>query len=138
MSFITLSGLNTAQEPEVQPDGSYSLICESAELKPSKKNASRSVMHMRIGFADIDNARSFMSWSSLPCEDDTPEMQDRFLLDVKRMLSAFGVDMDSEGFELEDLIGANAENVHVSMAANEETGQEYNEVKYWPKLRVEG
>ena len=105
VAFIK-ADLKDVKEAEAVPEGEYSLRILKVDETESKKGNPMLALVIKIEDAPIKNPAPVRHWIVLP-DRDTPDDQVQMrMLELKRLLAAFGIRYDGEGFDTEDLIGA--------------------------------
>jgi hypothetical protein len=105
MAFIKAE-LKDVKEAEAVAEGEYDLRIMKVDEGESKKGNPMLTLSIKIENAPIKNPAMVRHWIVLP-DTDTPEDQVQMrMLELKRLLAAFGVRYDGEGFDTEDLVGA--------------------------------
>lgn len=126
MAFIPINVTGT-QEPKAVSNGRYDLSISSAEETLSKeKKKPMIVAYLNIeGHVDAPNVRHNIS---LPTEGDEPKSKEFKMLLLKRFLTLFKIPYDANGFNVEDFVGARADNAELKLTEVDEKGNQYNEV----------
>lgn len=126
MSFIPVDVTGTT-EPKAVSNGRYDLQISSAEETLSKeKKKPMVVAYVAIeGHVDAPNVRHNIS---LPQPDDEPKAKEFKMLLLKRFLTLFKIPYDSNGFNVEDFVGARADNAELKLGEVDEKGNQYNEL----------
>ena len=125
MSFIEITGMDEAQEPELAPEGQYDLRITHAEDYINDKGTP--LVRCSIAFDGKPEYQNMNYWVILPKGEDQEQDQKR-IINVKRFLTMFGVPFEN-GFEIEDLFGATADKANVSQSDADEEGNIYNELR---------
>lgn len=135
MSFIPVDVTGT-QEPKAVSNGRYDLSISSAEETLSReKKKPMVVVYINIeGHADAPNVRHNIS---LPAEGDEAKSREFKMLLLKRFLNLFKIPYDKNGFNVEDFVGARADNAELKLTEVDEKGNQYNELVL-PRMAVEG
>lgn len=106
MTFLTLDGLGSAEEPTTQPEGVYEVSILSADTKQSPKDPDITWINVRMEILDNPTAADIYLPLWLPAKKDTDKQVIRKLSRVKKFCSCFGVNFEEDGLELESLLGA--------------------------------
>lgn len=105
MAFIR-ADLKDVKEAEAVPEGEYALRILKVDETESKKGNPMLALMIKIEDAPIKNPAPLRHWIILP-DANTPDDQVQMRsLELKRLLAAFGIRYDGEGFDTEDLVGA--------------------------------
>jgi hypothetical protein len=107
MAFIKID-LTQTKEGEIVPEGRYELRVVRVEDTESKKGNPMTVVTLRIEDSDVPNPLPINHYITYPTEDLPENQQYLRSLEIKRFLTAFGVNYDSSGFDSEDLLGQTA------------------------------
>lgn len=134
MPFISVA-LNDAKEPEAVPEGPYDLRIVKHSDEPSKKSGNpMTTVYIKIEDAAYPNASLVRHWLVPPANDTPADQRMMRTLDIKRFLTAFGVPMQGEGFDSDDLDGATASQIMLTQEEDEESGNVYNRIRL-PRLK---
>lgn len=136
MSFIELNeDLDNVAEAPLAEDGTYTLVIESAEEKV-KEETGRTNIAVRIAFEDHPDNQSIFHNVSLPIPDDKDTTRKMLTINLKRFLTLFNIPYEGRGFNVEDFLGARAENVMVKKEPREDKPEEEQNRIVIPKLKV--
>jgi hypothetical protein len=105
MPFINVA-LDDAKEAEAVPEGEYDLRIVKSEDGESKKGNAMTTVYIKIEDNSYPNAALLRHWITYPDRDTPADQRQMRLLDIKRFLTCFGVAMEGNGFNSDDLIGA--------------------------------
>jgi hypothetical protein len=134
MPFIKVA-LQDAKEPEAVPEGPYDLRIVKHEDGESKKSGNpMTTVFIKIEDAAHPTAALVRHWLVPPTHDTPADQRQMRLLDIRRFLTAFGVSMQGDGFDSDDLDGATASQIMLTQETNDETGDVYNRLKL-PRLK---
>ena len=133
MSFITFGkSFSEVQEQKPVPAGIYHLRAVSVDGYEKNGKQSLKIMHEIEGHPEAGQVSHFLN---LPVEGD--EKLDIKMLFIKRYLAAFHVPMEDNGFNPDDILGAEAD-VSLSLTEPREgSSAVYNQIDL-PKLADEG
>lgn len=133
MSMIPVD-VSGVTEPKAVPGGRYDLSVSSAEEGLSKEKRKPMItVYLNIdGHTDAPNVRHSIS---LPAPEDEAKTKAFKMLLLKRFLTLFGIPYDSNGFNLEDFIGATA-TAELKLGEVDDNGNQYNEL-VMPKMASE-
>lgn len=93
------------KEQTVAPEGEYRVVVAKVEDKPTKRGDPMDVLTLRI--VGEDGAYSpFRHYVTYPKEGDEPDRVAMKVREVRRLCHLFGVPYTEEGFDPEDLAGA--------------------------------
>jgi hypothetical protein len=142
MTYINVN-VNDAQEQRPAPKGRYELQITGAApgvTGPNSKNPGSPTIRVSLGFTDLElNAPNVTHYITLPAEGDEPGASKFKTLLLARFLSAFGISVGNEGFDVDDLamemIGHSA-NIEVGMTEPNDNGDYFNQIML-PKLPEE-
>jgi hypothetical protein len=127
MALINVD-LNDAKELTPLPGGTYSAVVEKVEVRKNRNNEGQ---HIYVEMAVVDcadetlNGRKLFYRVSLPRADQTPDQKANTLYFVKQLVEACGAPWEPQGFDTNDLIGAQ---IQVSVSLTEYNGKPTNEV----------
>jgi Protein of unknown function (DUF669) len=107
MAFVRID-LTGTKESEVVPEGEYELRVVKVDDTESKKGNPMTVVTLRIEDSDCRNPSLVTHYITYPSEDLPDNLQYLRSLEIKRLLTLFGVEYSSEGFDSEDLLGQTA------------------------------
>lgn len=127
MPFIN-ARIGDAKESEPVPDGQYDLRIAKVDEKKSKKPPHYDMLLLTITIEDpnFPNASPVFHNMLFPKEDTEERTANLFQLGNARLLTAFGVPFDDNGFDSDDLLGATAKGITVQQEENPETGDPTN------------
>lgn len=132
MPFIPLA-MNDVKENEAVPEGTYDLRIVKVEDGKSKAGNTMTTVVIRIEDAAHPNASPIRHWLTYP-DDNTPADQRQMrMLDIKRFLALFEVDLTPDGFDSDDLNGAVARCLVTQEEGDD--GNIYNRLRL-PKLKA--
>lgn len=123
MAFIKVK-LGDAKEKEPVAEGTYLLTVEDAELQEDDKG--RNVVVIRHNIENEPQAMPVWHRIYLPDDNDDEEKANNKLLFAKRYCDKFGIPYKKTGFELDDILGAQAE---VQLTVEEYNGRFSNRIK---------
>ena len=131
LSSLKLDGIEDIEEQKALPAGNYLVRISNAELTNSK--AGNPMLKVIAEFPDEPTGSSIFHFINMPIED-TPEDQARMrLLELKRMLVAFGCkNFSSKGVDPSELIGQECE-LYVSVE-QDQNGIDRNRLNM-PKIK---
>ena len=131
LSSLKLDGIEDIEEQKALPAGNYLVRISNAELTNSK--AGNPMLKVIAEFPDEPTGSSIFHFINMPIED-TPEDQARMrLLELKRMLVAFGCkNISSKGVYPSELIGQECE-LYVSVE-QDQNGIDRNRLNM-PKIK---
>ena len=130
LNSLKLDGIEDIEEQKALPAGNYLVRISDAELKNSK--AGNPMLKVIAEFPDEPAGSSVFHFINMPV-DDTPEDQVRMrLLELKRMLTAFGCEYGPKGFDPAGLIGEECE-LYVSVE-QDQNGIDRNRLNL-PKIK---
>jgi hypothetical protein len=115
MGFIDLgTDLGDIEEAKAVPPGRYDLRVVQVKNEPSKTSGKPmvSLLHEIIGHPEAAPVSYYLS---LPTEGDEPKARTFKLLNIRRYLSQFNTPFETNGFNEEDLYGAEG-NVQLGMS----------------------
>jgi hypothetical protein len=122
--------LGEVTEPKPVPDGRYKLRILDAEVKDPKEPGKGQTIHVNIGFVDHPTAPNIRHFLSLPKAGEEPGKSQFKALMLKRFLTQFGIQHGDEGFNVEDLHGAEADAMVSSTSPDDnESGAIYNRLQ---------
>lgn len=121
MGFIDLPGVDDVREPQIAPEGRYSLIVESAQVRKNENSGKTNVL-VALGFDGEPDFANILHNLALPHEDDTSEGRKFKLLQIKRFGHQFGITVDG-GINTEEFSGSTAE---CNVKIDEYQGQKKN------------
>ncbi|MCW4026076.1 MAG: hypothetical protein NWE76_01165 [Candidatus Bathyarchaeota archaeon] len=107
MTFMNLSGLGDAKEPEIIPECRTHL--RVTQVFPYKKEETgRDIIRLahRVEDDRFDNPAGIFHYLNMPLESDTENTKQLMLLGVRRYLEMAGIPFEGNGFNVEDLNGA--------------------------------
>lgn len=106
MSFLELGGLGDAKEPEIYPEGEATLVVDDVHsyIKDDTKNQ---VIRVRHQIQDDGDWAPVYHYLSFPGEGDDEEKAKTKILMIRRYLEMAGISYEANGFNEEDLYGAN-------------------------------
>lgn len=123
--FIPLD-VTGVQEPKAVGNGRYDLSISSAEETRSKNNKPMIVVYVNIdGHPDSPAIRHNVS---LVEDKDEAKTKVFKMLLIRRFLTLFKIPYDSNGFNVEDFVGARADNAELKLGEVDEKGNQYNEL----------
>jgi hypothetical protein len=131
LAFIK-ADLKDVKEAAAVPEGEYALRILKVEEGESKKGNQMLTLTIKIEDSGIKNPAPMRHWIVLP-DSSTPDDQVQMRnLELKRLLAAFGIKEDGEGFDTDDLTGATGR----GFVAQEEgdDGSVYNRLRL-PRLK---
>jgi len=104
MSFIELKGIENAREPEVAPEGEYSLCIINAKVQ--EKEGKTNIMNVLEieGEPEMGNVFHYVS---IPGPDDEDDKVKAKMLFARRFFTQFGIDVDG-GVDTEQFVGSRA------------------------------
>ena len=131
LSSLKLDGIEDIEQQKALPAGNYLGRISNAELTNSK--AGNPMLKVIAEFPDEPTGSSIFHFINMPIED-TPEDQARMrLLELKRMLVAFGCkNISSKGVDPSELIGQECE-LYVSVE-QDQNGIDRNRLNM-PKIK---
>jgi len=130
LSSLKLDGIEDIEEQKALPAGQYLVRISGAELMNSK--AGNPMLRIIAEFPDEPSGSDVWHYINMPV-DDTPEDQARMrLLELKRILVAFGCDYGPKGFDPAGLIGQECE-LYVSVE-QDQNGTDRNRLNA-PKIK---
>src|SRR5262245_17071364 len=107
MGFVKID-LKNAKEPEVVPEGRYSLRVVKVMDSETKKKDPMTVVTIRIETNEVANPAPIQHFITYPNGGQWDDMR---ALEIKRLLTVFGVRYDEAGFDTEELLGATGESL---------------------------
>lgn len=111
MPFIDV-GLDQAQEPEAVPEGPYNLRVISFDSNQrTKAGDPKFLAVIAIEDEDHPDAQNVFLHMAVPTEQDDASKASFKRLQIARFLHAFGIPVEDNGFNDEDVIGCTADNV---------------------------
>lgn len=135
MPFIPVDVTGTT-EPKPVVNGKYDLSISSAEEGISKEKR-KPMITAFINIEGHPKAPNIRHNISLPADGDEPKSKEFKMLLLKRFLEQFKIPYDTNGFNVEDFIGARADNVEVRLTEPDEKNNQYNELVL-QRMQVEG
>ena len=131
MAFIKIP-LDEAKESEAVPEGEYALRIIKVEDGESKKGNAMTTVTIRIEDPKYPEATPVRHWLTYPDSTTPPEQRSMQLLNTKRFLSVFKINIGNDGFDSEDLNGAEGKCLLVQEQADD--GRVYNRLRL-PRLK---
>ena len=131
MPFISVP-LDDAKEAEPVPEGEYDLRIVKAEDGESKKGNAMTTVYIKIEDSAYPNAALLRHWITYPDKDTPADQRQMRLLDIKRFLTCFGVAMEGNGFNSDDLLGASGRSFLYQEEGDD--GNVYNRLRL-PRLK---
>lgn len=104
MSFVKIN-LKDAKEPEIVPEGEYDLRIVKVMDSETKKKDPMTVLTIKIETTEVPNPAPVQHFITYPNGGQWDDMRQ---LEIKRLLTLFGVRFDEAGFDTEELLGATA------------------------------
>jgi len=135
MSFIELAGLGEAKEPAVQPEGKYFFTVVDV-FQYTKEETGNEVIRVKHAIDGVPDAMPVTHWLSLPGPNDEQDKVSIKILMLKRYLNAAGIPFEANGFNKEDLYGANFES-EMTLSEPNDQGTQFNNLRL-PRLPYEG
>lgn len=140
MTFIPVN-FDEAVEAAAVPIGRYDLQIVAAEVKQTgaqSQNPGRDQLVFSVGFTDTSlNAPNIRHFVSLPHPDDDADKGKFKVLNLKRLLVAFGIPFESNGIDTESIcfeaIGHEAHNIEVGQDVGQDGTSVYNRINL-PRL----
>ncbi len=107
MGFLNVGGLADAQEPELIPDSRTHLRVANVHTY-QKEDSGRTITRIihKVEDERFPNAADIPYWMSYPMEGDSDNAVKIMTLNIKRYLTMAGVPFENNGFNEEDLYGA--------------------------------
>lgn len=135
MAYVPLNLGDDVQESHPVPAARYDVVITEVEAKEREGKHQLSVSLAIEGHDDAPNLRHFISLPSPG--DDSKKAAFKALL-LKRFLTLFRIPHTSDGFEIDDMIGARA-NAELTLDTpdDEKPTEQYNRLQV-PRLRDEG
>jgi hypothetical protein len=127
VSYVKID-LTKAKEPEVAPEGQYDIRCVKVSQTETKKKEPMTVLTLRIEAGD-ENYAPVQEFITYP---NGGQYDDLRTLTLKRILTAFEVPFDDQGFDTDELLGKT-----VSVLLVQEEGDDgviRNRAK-WPRVK---
>lgn len=135
--------VNSAQEVRPAPKGRYELQITGATAGvtgPNSKNPGCPTLKVSLGFTDLDlNAGNITHFITLPNENDEVGAAKFKTLLLARFLSAFSINVDNEGFDVDELameMQGHVGSIEVGLTEPNDNGDIYNTLVL-PKLPEE-
>jgi hypothetical protein len=127
--------LSDIQESRPVPNGRYDLVIASADEEKSKSSG-KDQIKISLGIQGYDKAPNVTHFISLPGGDDDSQKSNFKMLMLKRFLHAFRIPFDSDGFDVQDFLGATA-SCDLTLSEPDDNGNIYNRLQL-PRLPSEG
>ena len=140
MPFVELD-LEKDYEDKPVPEGVYPLRIIKADDKESKKGNAMTQLFIGIESDEYPDASPFNHFLVYPNKDTEPDTRRLFMQNITRTLAVFGVKYDANGFDSDDLVGAEGESlVELKPAGSTDDGKDFPEQNALraPRLRKEG
>jgi len=141
MTFLALN-LNDVEEAKPVQPGFYNLRIHDSEVRatrPNSKHPGSPMLRVGINILDADNAPMVSHFITFPNEDDEPGTVQMKLLNLKRFLQAFSLQVGEDGIDLEQLavqsLGAEAK-CELTVSDVDDSGNIYHRLRL-PKLTTE-
>lgn len=120
MAFINVA-IKDAKESEVVPEGEYDLRIVKSEDKDSKAGNAMTVVMIQIISDEYPNASPLNHFITYPSENGSEAGNAMKLRDIARFLQTFKIPYTDEGFDTDDLQGAEG-----TCFLDQEEGQDKN------------
>lgn len=117
MPFVE-QAVGDAQEEQPVPEGRYDLLvdsCEEAVNETTRRTSYRCFIKIQNPPEDIKNAASIFFNLSMVMSDDSEKARNFMLLQQRRFFEAFSIPYEANGFDPDDIPGATAGNIHVTV-----------------------
>lgn len=136
MSFIQMTGIDQASEPQPMPEAEYRMMVLGPGVLDEIGQNKTPALVFKLGFIEHPEAQNVRLTIWMPKPDDDAQKRNFKTLMLRRFLEAFQIPYDANGFNPEDAAGAEA-TVLVKLGEPNEQNMQYNEIVL-PKLPNEG
>jgi len=133
MPFIKIA-LDDAAEQEPVPEGEYELQIIKADDGESKKGNQMTTVMLKVMDppASCPNPAIIRHWITYPDMDTPADQRNLRLIDIKRFLTVFNIQMTEDGFDSDDLVGSTGR-CFVYQEQSENNDEIYNRLRL-PRL----
>lgn len=123
MAFINIDNLESVEELQTAPEGTYDLTISKVEEKNDKNG--KLYLLFTLEFMDHPEYYSIRHFMFLPSEDDDARQRQSRAVNIKRFLTMAGMSA-TNNFDPQELLGAVVSNAMVTQTEPNESGQVFN------------